>query len=265
MIAQSGVLSSAETDTDTTSDTNLNTDANMKTGTGTEGGAPPTLMVALPKGRMADDALGLMAAAGLPLPQADAGRKLVVPSDDGRYQYIMAKPSDVPTYVEYGAADIGICGLDTLRESGRAVYEPLLLPFAHCRLSVCAPADRPDTPLRYETQPRVATKYPKLTMEFFRNRGVNAEVIALNGSVELGPLVGLADLIVDLVETGSTLRANGLVEIRRVMDSQAVLIVNRAAYRLKADAVRHAINALRAQIAQSAQIAHQTGTESTNA
>ena len=222
-----------------------------------ERAAQDVLRVALPKGRMADDALGLMLAAGLPQPQADAGRKLVVPSVDGRYQYILAKPSDVPTYVEYGAADIGVCGLDTLRESGRAVYEPLLLPFGRCRLSVCAPVDRADIPLRYESQPRVATKYPKLTMEFFRKRGVNAEVIALNGSVELGPLVGLADLIVDLVETGSTLRANGLVEIRRVMDSQAVLIVNRAAYRLKANMVRAAIHALRRQIE-----AH-TGTEST--
>ena len=153
------------------------------------GTAPDVLRVALPKGRMADDALGLMLAAGLPAPLADAGRKLVVPSADGRYQYILAKPSDVPTYVEYGAADIGVCGLDTLRESGRAVYEPLLLPFGRCRLSVCAPVDRADIPLRYESQPRVATKYPKLTMEFFRKRGVNAEVIALNGSVELGPLV----------------------------------------------------------------------------
>ena len=222
-----------------------------------ERAAQDVLRVALPKGRMADDALGLMLAAGLPQPQADAGRKLVVPSVDGRYQYILAKPSDVPTYVEYGAADIGVCGLDTLRESGRAVYEPLLLPFGRCRLSVCAPVDRADIPLRYESQPRVATKYPKLTMEFFRKRGVNAEVIALNGSVELGPLVGLADLIVDLVETGGTLRANGLVEIRRVMDSQAVLIVNRAAYRLKANMVRAAIHALRRQIE-----AH-TGTEST--
>ena len=221
------------------------------------GTAPDVLRVALPKGRMADDALGLMLAAGLPAPLADAGRKLVVPSADGRYQYILAKPSDVPTYVEYGAADIGVCGLDTLRESGRAVYEPLLLPFGRCRLSVCAPVDRADIPLRYESQPRVATKYPKLTMEFFRKRGVNAEVIALNGSVELGPLVGLADLIVDLVETGGTLRANGLVEIRRVMESQAVLIVNRAAYRLKADIVRNAIHALRRQIEA------RTGTEST--
>ncbi len=176
------------------------------------------------------------------------GRKLVIESEDGSLRYIMAKPSDVPTYVEYGAADVGICGLDTLREGGRKVYEPLLLPFGHCHLSLCGPADRPDTPLRYESQPRVATKYPNLTIDFFRERGVNAEIIALNGSVELGPLVGLADLIVDLVETGGTLRANGLVEIRQLMASQAVLIVNRASYRLKADMIRSMVAALRQAI-----------------
>ncbi len=187
----------------------------------------------------------------MPLPRNEAGRKLVIPSVDDSFRYILSKAIDVPTYVEYGAADIGICGLDTLRESGRQVYEPLLLPFGHCRLSLCALEDRPDTPLRYASQPRVATKYPRLTMEFFRRRGVNAEVISLNGSVELGPLVGLADLIVDLVETGSTLHANGLVEIRQLMQSQAVLIVNRAAYRLKSEQVQYAIRSLRSTIEQT--------------
>ena len=205
-------------------------------------------MVALPKGRMAEQAVDLMARAGISGPRDDMGRKLVIESVDGSLRYIMAKPSDVPTYVEYGAADVGICGLDTLREGGRKVYEPLLLPFGHCHLSLCGPADRPDTPLRYESQPRVATKYPDLTIDFFRERGVNAEIIALNGSVELGPLVGLADLIVDLVETGGTLRANGLVEIRQLMHSQAVLIVNRASYRLKADMIRSMVAALRQAI-----------------
>jgi ATP phosphoribosyltransferase len=206
------------------------------------------MLVALPKGRMADQAVELMASAGISQPRGDMGRKLVIPSEDGKLRYIMAKPSDVPTYVEYGAADIGICGLDTLREGGRKVYEPLLLPFGHCHLSLCGPADRSYTPLRYERQPRVATKYPNLTIDFFRERGVNAEIIALNGSVELGPLVDLADLIVDLVETGSTLRANGLIEIRQLMQSQAVLIVNRASFRLKADQIRSVIVSLRQAI-----------------
>jgi ATP phosphoribosyltransferase len=207
-----------------------------------------SLLVALPKGRMAEQALDLIAVAGLPLPAGDPGRRLILASADGSLRYVMAKPTDVPTYVEYGAADIGVCGLDTLRESRRQVYEPLLLPFGFCRLSLAGPVDRPDTPLRYASQPRVATKYPNLTAEFFRARGVNAEIIALNGSVELGPLVGLADMIVDLVETGSTLVANGLVEVRVIMHSQAVLIVNRAAYHLKAAAIQAVIHQLRGAI-----------------
>ncbi|MCC9076560.1 ATP phosphoribosyltransferase [Litorilinea aerophila] len=212
-----------------------------------------TLMFALPKGRMLPNALGLLRRAGFWTPDQDNGRKLIVESPDGRLRYIMAKPSDVPTYVEYGAADLGICGLDVLRESGRNVYEPLLLPFDYCRLSLAGPADRPDWPLRYASQPRVATSFPRLTTEFFRSRGVNAEIIKLNGSVELGPLVGLADLIVDLVSTGNTLRANGLVEIRTIMESQAVLIANRAAYRLKAPAVQPLIQALRQAITQQSE------------
>jgi len=219
----------------------------------TDAGRSP-LMIALPKGRLAQQTLALFAAAGLPVPDGDNGRKLILDSVGGdthdvATQYVMAKPSDVPTFVEYGAADLGICGLDTLRESRRHVYEPLLLPFGYCRLCLAAPADRPDTPLRYESQPRVATKYPNLTADFFRARGVNAEIITLNGSVELGPLVGLAHLIVDVVETGSTLRANGLVETRTILDIQAVLIVNRAAYHLKREAIEQVIARLRTHLA----------------
>lgn len=210
-----------------------------------------TLMIALPKGRLADQTLDLFAAAGVPLPSRDNGRRLILASDDDAVHYVMAKPSDVPTYVEYGAADLGICGLDTLRESRRHVYEPLLLPFGFCRLCLAAPADRPDTPLRYQSQPRVATKYPNLTADFFRARGVNAEIIALNGSVELGPLVGLADLIVDIVESGNTLKANGLVETRTILEIQAVLIANRAAYHLKRAAIDAVVSRLRRHLAAS--------------
>jgi ATP phosphoribosyltransferase len=195
------------------------------------------LTIALPKGRLADETLALMAAAGLSLPEEDTGRKLILPSGDGTLNFILAKPSDVPTMVEYGAASIGVCGLDTLRESRRNVYEPLLLPFGYCRLCVAGMADRAEAPLRYESQPRIATKYPRITGEYFRARGVNAEII---------PLVGLADLIVDLVETGNTLRANGLRIFREIMQSQAVLIVNRAAYHLHATAVRTVIDRMRA-------------------
>jgi ATP phosphoribosyltransferase len=204
-----------------------------------------TLVIALPKGRDTDAILAHFEQAGIPLPSDNASRKLVLESKDRSFRYIMAKPTDVPTFVEYGAADMGVCGLDVLRESGRDVYEPLLLPIGHCRLSLAGPANRPDTPLRYESQMRVGTKYPNLTADFFRQRGVNAEIIKLNGSVELAPLVGLADLIVDLVETGNTLRANGLTEFRTLLHSQEVLIANRASYRLKSVAIQRVIDALR--------------------
>lgn len=213
-----------------------------------QNGARP-LVVALAKGRLTLDTLALFARAGLP-PPPDFGRRLVADSEDGSLRFLLAKAMDVPTYVEYGAADVGICGLDVLRESRRAVYEPLLLPFGYCRLSLAGPAGRPDTPLRYESQPRVATKYPHLAAQFFRERGVNAEIIELAGSVELAPLVGLADLIVDMVESGGTLRANGLVELRTILPSQALLIANRAAWRLQSARIQPLIAALSAAVAQ---------------
>lgn len=209
------------------------------------------LVIAIAKGRDTEGILAYFARAGIPLP-VDSGRKLILESSDQRIRYIMAKPTDVATFVEYGAADLGVCGLDALREGGQDVYEPLLLPLGYCRLSLAGPADRPDTPLRYESQMRVATKFPNLTTEFFRQRGVNAEIIKLYGNIELAPLVGLADVIVDLVETGNTLRANGLVELRTILYSQEVLIANRASYRLKSVAVQQIITALR-QVAETDQ------------
>jgi ATP phosphoribosyltransferase len=214
------------------------------------------LVVALPKGRLTEDTLALFARAGLPAPP-EFGRRLVAESSDGTLRFLLAKPVDVPTYVEYGAADLGVCGLDVLREGRRSVYEPLLLPFGYCRLSLAGPAGRPNTPLRYESQPRIVTKYPNLAAQFFRERGVNAEIIELSGSVELGPLVGLADLIVDLVESGSTLRANGLVELRTILASQAVLIANRAAWRLQASRMQPLIAQLREAAKDSSNTAGQ--------
>lgn len=205
------------------------------------------ITVALPKGRLQGETLDHFAAAGLPVP-GDFGRRLVVTSPDGSLRYLLAKPADVPTYVEYGAADLGVCGLDVLRESGREVYEPLLLPYGYCRLALAGHVDRPDYPLRWENQPRVATKYPRLAAAFFRERGVNAEIIELSGSVELGPLVGLAELIVDLVDTGHTLRANGLAELRVIMQSQAVLIANRASFRLRSQQIQAILSRLAAAL-----------------
>jgi ATP phosphoribosyltransferase len=168
----------------------------------------------------------------------------VLPGADGRLRFLMLKPADVPVFVEYGAADLGIAGLDVVREADRDVYEPLHLPFGYCRLVIAGRADRPDRPLRLERSPRVATQFPRLTEAFFRKRGLAPEIIVMAGSVELAPLVGLADLIVDLVQTGSTLRENGLVELRVILESQAVLIANRASYRLRAGEVRKLIDAL---------------------
>ncbi|MCZ0939085.1 MAG: ATP phosphoribosyltransferase [Caldilineaceae bacterium] len=228
-----------------------------------------SLLFALPKGRLAQDSLSFLERAELSIPTDTESRKLILPAADGSIGFVMAKPRDVPTYVEHGAADLGICGLDVVRETDRAVYEPLLLPFGHCRLSVAGPApgsatahaENPDaaglavkpassaqldgTPLRYMSQPRIATEYPRLTRQFFAERGVNAEIIALGGSVELGPILGLADLIVDVVQTGTTLRMNGLVEIRTILESQAVLIVNRASYQLKAAEINRIIERMR--------------------
>ena len=208
------------------------------------------LVVALPKGRLSDDALALLERAGYGLAEGNGDRQLVLQSVAAHVRYVLAKPADVPVYVEYGAADLGIAGLDVVREAQRDVLEPLLLPFGYCRLAVAAPAARSDRPLRLEPNPRVATKFPRLTEAFFRRRGVSAEIIELSGSVELAPLVNLADLVVDLVQSGQTLRANGLVEMRTILESQAVLLANRAAWRLKADTVAEFVGRLR-QILES--------------
>ncbi|MBV7329012.1 ATP phosphoribosyltransferase [Chloroflexi bacterium TSY] len=203
------------------------------------------LTIALPKGRIERQSLELFQKSGLSTPKSRIDRKLISESPDQSLRYVQVKPTDVPTFVEYGAADLGVCGLDTLRESRRNVYEPLQLPFGHCRLSVCALANRVDTPLRHNNQPRIATKFPNLALEYFRDRDVSAEIIQLHGSVELGPLVGLADLIVDIVETGATLRDNGLVELRKIMDIQSILIINQASYRVKSSAVQYIVDTIK--------------------
>jgi ATP phosphoribosyltransferase len=203
------------------------------------------LTMALPKGRLTEDALSYLARAGYAVPtNGDGDRKLVLEAADGRLRFIMAKPGDVPIFVEYGAADVGIAGLDVVREAERDVYEPLRLPFGYCRLVVAGKAGREDRPLRLERSPKVATKFPRLTESFFRRRGLAPEIIIMSGSVELAPLVGLADMIVDLVQTGVTLKQNGLAELQTILESQAVLLANRASYRLRAAEVRELIDAL---------------------
>jgi ATP phosphoribosyltransferase len=201
------------------------------------------LTIALPKGRMQDAALKVFASVGLGIaPDAANGRKLVFADRSGSARYVLAKPADVPTYVEYGAADLGVVGEDALRESGRHVYEPLRLGFGHCRLMLAGPPEARERNLRLDIGLRVASKYPRLAQTYCLEQGIPAEIIPLNGSVELAPVVGLADLLVDLVETGTTLRENGLVELDLIMKSQAVLIVNRASHKLQFAVIQQLIS-----------------------
>ena len=207
--------------------------------------APP-LTVALAKGKVFDGALRRLSEAGYGVPPglSDSSRRLVVDSLDGRLRLLLVKGGDVPTYVEYGAADAGIVGHDIVAESGRDVLEPLRLGFARCRLVIAAPTERAGQPLHRRMALRVGTKYPRLTRAYFEDRGLSVDIIPLSGSVELGPLAGLADVIVDMVETGTTLKENHLAEVDTLLESEAVLIVNRASHTLKAGAVTDLIGGL---------------------
>lgn len=199
-----------------------------------------TIKVAMPKGRIYKKASELFRQAGIPVrPDVDESRKLVIELPEIGMEFILAKPVDVPTYVEYGVADIGIVGKDVLLEESRDVYELLDLGIARCRMSVIALPDW--TPGIHQ---RVATKYPNLASQYFREQGQQVEVIKLNGSIELAPLIGLADRIVDLVETGQTLRENGLMERETILDITSRLVANRVSYRMKNAEIQSVCDAL---------------------
>ena len=191
-----------------------------------------SLTLALAKGRLQDETLTRLAAGGFHFPrEALEGRKLLIADSSDRLSVLLVKPADVPVYVEYGVADVGVCGSDVLAESGADVHEPLDLGFGRCRLVVAAR----DGASGYDhvSTLRVATKYPRISGEYFRHRGVPVELVVLSGSVELAPLTALAERIVDLVETGRTLAENGLVVTDVIAEISARLIVNRASYQLK--------------------------------
>jgi ATP phosphoribosyltransferase len=204
-----------------------------------QGGLMSQLTIALAKGRLLAPSAKIFEAWGYDLSAARDSRKLVFESNDARF--ILAKPMDVPIYVEYGAADAGIVGQDALRESGANVYEPLVLGYGTCRLVVAGKEEFKNAEWKMLAGLRVATKYPRVAKQYFSARGLSAEVIEVYGSVELAPMVGLADMIVDVVDTGRTLRENGLVELDEVFKSQAVLIVNRAAHTLRVVEVQELI------------------------
>ncbi len=197
------------------------------------------LVVAVPKGRVLGALATLLGKAGIDAaPLLAEGRALV--REAGGLRFLLVKPDDVPTYVEYGAADLGVCGRDVLEERDADLYRPLDLGIGRCRLVVAAPRDAAAVAV-----PRVATKYPRTAARHFARRGVQAEIVLVQGSVELAPVTGLADVIVDLVETGSTLVENGLVERETVADVTSVLVANRASYKLRHDDVRRLIDTVR--------------------
>lgn len=196
--------------------------------------SPAPLRIALPKGRLLHPCLELFQELGCDgLDGILSSRRLLWEEPEQGLSFMIIKPADVPIYVEHGAADLGIVGRDVLREEQRDVYEPMGLGFGRCRLVVAGPPEIKGQNLHLRHRLRVATKYPCLTRQYFLRRGLSVEVVSLSGSVELAPQVGLADLIVDVVDTGRTLRENNLVEIDEIMISEACLIVNRASHKLR--------------------------------
>jgi ATP phosphoribosyltransferase len=208
------------------------------------------LTIALPKGRLLEPACDLFRRLGWRCDVGNGTRQLLVREvnvfgvEGAELRFMLAKAADVPVYVEYGAADMGIVGQDVLWESGRDVYEPLQLGFGRCRLVMAGTPSQQGRDLRLATGLRVATKYPRLAQAHFRRRGLSVEIIPLTGSIELAPLVGLADLLVDLVETGRTLRDNGLVVLEEITHFQATVIVNRVSHRVRLTEIRELLAAI---------------------
>ncbi len=213
------------------------------------GGFSGGITIALPKGRILDGTLTLLKQIGFDCQGFDEGRKLILDFPERHVRFLLLRGADIPTYVEYGAADMGIVGKDALLEQQKDIYEPLDLKFGLCRLVVAQPAERqrPTNALHWSTL-KVATTFPRLTEAHFYRKGMQVELIYLGGAVELAPLVGLSDLIVDLVQTGNTLRENGLVEVEEIMQSTARLVVNRASQKTKYEPIMHLIQQMRAYL-----------------
>ena len=201
--------------------------------------------IALAKGRLAECSIAILEQCGLDCTDLkDEGRKLIFYDRTNGYRFLLVKPIDVPTYVEYGVADMGIVGKDTLMEADAPIYEMLDLGFAKCSLCI---AGYPEEKRRAVTvaNKRVATKYPNIARKYFQTIGEPIEIIKLNGSVEIGPLLGLSDVILDVVESGKTLKANGLIVLEKVCDVSARLVVNRVSLKTKHERINELIEAMR--------------------
>ncbi|WP_159910804.1 ATP phosphoribosyltransferase [Pantoea sp. 18069] len=203
------------------------------------------ITLALSKGRIFEETLPLLAAAGIEvLEDPEKSRKLILPTNQPDLRVVLVRATDVPTYVQYGGADLGVTGKDTLIEHGaQGLYQPLDLCIAQCRVSVAVRADFDYAlAVKQGSRLKVATKYTAIARDFFASKGVHVDMIKLYGSMELAPLTGLADAIVDLVSTGNTLKANHLVEVERIMDISSHLVVNQAALKLKQAPMRRLID-----------------------
>lgn len=209
------------------------------------------ITLALSKGRIFDETLPLLAAAGIEvLEDPEKSRKLILPTNQPNVRVVLVRATDVPTYVEYGGADIGVTGKDTLIEhGGQGLYQPLDLRIAKCRVSVAVRNDFDYAQaVKQGSRLKVATKYTSIARDFFASKGVHVDMVKLYGSMELAPLTGLADAIVDLVSTGNTLKANNLIEVERIMDISSYLVVNQAALKLKQAPLRRIIDAFASAI-----------------
>lgn len=210
------------------------------------------LTIAIPKGRILTESIELFSKIGIHLESMlQDSRKLIFEYPEQNLRALIVRATDVPTYVEHGCADLGIVGKDTLLEQDKDLYEPLDLKFGYCRMMVAEPAGlaKDDDPSRW-SHIRVATKYPHVAEKYFAAKGVQAEIIKLYGSIELGPLVGLSERIVDLVSTGETLRQNGLVEVETIAEITTRLVVNRASLKTKHERIRGIIDGLEKVMAE---------------
>ena len=208
------------------------------------------LTFALGKGRLANKTLELFEKIGITCEEMKDkdSRKLIFVNEELKLKFFLAKAGDVPTYVEYGAADIGVVGKDTIMEEGRKVHEVLDLQFGKCRMCVCGPKSAEEL-LKHRELIRVATKYPNIAKDYFYNKKhQTVDIIKLNGSVELGPIVGLSDVIVDIVETGSTLKENGLEVLEEICPLSARMIVNQVSMQMEPERIKKLINDLRARL-----------------
>lgn len=201
------------------------------------------LSIAVPKGRVLNEVNALLLKSGLIAEEINEDRKLIIEYPENNMKFILSKPMDVPVYVKYGVADIGIAGKDVLLEVEEKLLEILDLGIGQCRLSLCGKAN---SKIDFGKMPKIATKYPKTAGRHFRSKGQQVDIIKLNGSIEIAPVLGLTDFIVDIVSTGQTLKENGLTEIEKIEEISSRLIVNEASFYLRNEEINHFVNALKA-------------------